>query len=253
MTFVVDKDRPFVSIVIPLHNEQHRMYENITKVIRYGEKYLGMQFEILLVDNGSTDDTYLYAKQLQATYRPVKAFSLAVRSKAAAVKHGMLQARGAWRYMCDVDLSTPIENLFEFIHASKQGWDVIIGSREHPQSRVDTTSKRWLIGRIFHLLVKCTVGMDYRDTQCGFKLFNGRAAEQIFSHMQCTSMAFDVEVLYLAQKMGYYCTEVPVIWDNDPDTRVRLLQDSWSMLRDLLKIREWHSQVQPEYKNKIPA
>jgi dolichyl-phosphate beta-glucosyltransferase len=253
MTFIVDKDRPFVSIIIPLHNEQHRMYENITKVIRYGEKYLGMQFEILLVDNGSTDDTYLFAKQLQATYRPVRAFTLAQRSKALAVRHGMLQARGVWRYMCDVDLSTSIEELYRFMDISRDGWDIIIGSREHPDSLVATTSKRWAIGRIFHLMVRTLTGLAYHDTQCGFKLFHGSAAEKIFSCMQCTSMAFDVEVLYLADKLGYYCTEIPVRWENDSDSRVRLLADSWAMLRDLVTIRKNHRQMQPEYKTKIPA
>jgi dolichyl-phosphate beta-glucosyltransferase len=253
MTFAVDKDRPFVSIIIPLHNEQARMYESITKVIRYGEKYLGSQFEILLVDNGSTDRTLLMAKQLSRTYRPVKAFSLAQRSKAQAVRHGMLQARGVWRYMCDVDLSTPIEELCQFIRTSKDGWDIVIGSREHPESQVETTSKRWLIGRIFQLLVLSLTGLHYRDTQCGFKLFNGSAAEKIFSHAQCTSMAFDVEVLYLADKFGYYATEMPITWHNDPDTRVRLVRDSWLMLKDLVRIRKWHRQAQPEYKEKIPA
>ena len=252
MTYAVDKDRPFLSIIIPLHNEQARMYESITKVIRYGEKYLGSQFEILLVENGSTDGTYLVAKHFAKTYRPVKAFTLAQRSKAQAVRHGMLQARGVWRYMCDVDLSTPIEELHQFMQFSKNGWDILIGSREHKDARVQTTSKRWLIGRIFQLLVRSFTGLHYSDTQCGFKLFNGSAAEHIFSHVQCTSMAFDVEVLYLADKLGYYCTELPVTWQNDPDTRVRLLADSWSMLKDLARIRKLHSQAQPEYK-KIPA
>jgi dolichyl-phosphate beta-glucosyltransferase len=253
MSYTVEKHRPFMSIIIPLHNEQTRIRQSVVQVIRFGEKYLGSQYEILLVENGSTDDTFAIAQELARTYRPIKALQLDQRSKAQAVRHGMLMARGVWRYMCDVDLSVPIDELYRFMRASREGWDIVIGSREHPESHVETSLKRWMIGRVFQLLVLSLTGLHYRDTQCGFKLFNGQAAEKIFSHVQCTSMAFDVEVLYLTDKLGYYCGEIPITWENDPDSRVRLVRDSWAMFKDLVQIRKLHGQAQPEYKTKLPA
>ncbi len=244
---------PYLSIIIPLHNEQVRLREAITKVIHYGEYHLRGRYEIILVENGSTDETWRVARELQRTYRPIRAYHLDARSKAAAVQTGMLMATGEYRYMCDVDLSTPIDELTKFLKKTQDGWDIVIASREHVDSQVETSFKRWFIGRIFHGLVLALTGMDYHDTQCGFKLFNAHAAQEIFAHTECSSMAFDVEVLYLAQLYGYYATEIPVTWHNDTDSRVRIIRDSWLMLKDLIQIKKLHIKDKPLYKQKIPA
>lgn len=231
---------PHVSIIAPVHNEQARIREAVLKMIRYGGMHLG-EYEILLVENGSTDETLSIARELSHTYRSVSALQVAGRSKAAAVRHGMLTARGEYRYMCDVDLSTPIDELSRFLkHIRDYGAvDIVIGAREHPDSRVKTSFKRYIIGRIFSLATSVFVPMKmkYRDTQCGFKLFNRSAAEDIFSRVECLSMAFDVEVLYLAEQLEYTVAELPVIWDNDKDSRVRLFSDGWFMLNDLMHIQ----------------
>ena len=133
----------------------------------------------------------------------------------------------------------------------QNGWDIVIASREHFDSRIETSFKRWFIGRVFSILVNAFTGLEYRDTQCGFKLFSARAAEDIFSRTECMSMAFDVEALYLAKRLGYHCTDMPVTWINDTDSRVHLLRDSWSMLMDLTAIRKLHVGEKPL--NKIPA
>jgi dolichyl-phosphate beta-glucosyltransferase len=244
---------PFVSIIIPIHNEQVRLRESVLKVIQYGERELIYRYEILLVENGSIDQTFDIARELSRTYRPVRAFQIKERSKAQAVCFGMKMAVGEYRYMCDCDLSTPINELTKFLRMMEDGWDIVIASREHRDSDVDTSFKRWMIGRMFQGMVQTIIGLDYRDTQCGFKLFNAHAANDIFSLLQCNSMAFDVEVLYLAQQLGYYCTDMPVTWHNDPDSRVHILRDSWLMLKDLMQIKKLHVMDKPVYyKKKIP-
>jgi len=243
----------YLSIVIPLHNERLRLRETVYNVIRYCEREFHGRYEILLIENGSTDGTFDVAQELSGIYRPVRVYHLDVRSKASAVRYGMIQARGEYRYMCDADLSTPIEELPKFFTYIRDGWDVVIGSREHIDSNVETSFKRWFIGRTFHLLAQLFTGVDFRDTQCGFKLFNASAANEIFSRSECNSMAFDVEALHLAQLYGYYVTDIPVTWNNDPDSRVRLVRDSWLMLKDLMQITRIHLKDRPFYKQKIPA
>lgn len=246
--------RPHVSIVIPVHNEQTRIRSSVTKIIQYAERELMGRYEIVLVENGSADDTFAICAELARTYRPVRVIQINARSKAQAVKAGMLAARGEYRYMCDCDLSTPINELTKFLKWMQHGWDIVIASREHIDSEVTTSFSRYFIGRAFSGLVNLFTGLDYRDTQCGFKLFTAHAAEDIFKRTECTSMAFDVEALYLAQKLGYYCTDMPVRWVNDNDSRVRLARDSWLMLMDLIRIRKLHADAKPSYKTKkIPA
>lgn len=245
----------FISIIMPCYNEERRLSESVRQVIAHCEKYIGSRhYEVVLVENGSTDGTLLLVNELQRHYRPVRAFTVEGQSKAAAVRQGMLNAVGDYRYMCDVDLSTPISELRRFCQMMKRDWDVVIGSREHPDSEVDASFKRWAVGRTFSLITKAVIPeLDYRDTQCGFKMFTARAATEIFERVQCTSLAFDVEVLYLAIQLGFYCTEMPIVWQNDADSRVRLLQDSFSMLRDVLRVKQMHAGVQPAYKKKVPA
>lgn len=246
---------PYMSIVIPCHNEATRLRETVFRVVRYCETNLHHRYEILLVENGSTDNTRRVANNLEHTYRPVRALKLDHRSKADAVRYGMIMAQGEYRYMCDCDLSTPIGELTRFLKFMQDGWDVVIASREHLDSKVETSFKRWLIGRVFQGIVQMFLPeMNYRDTQCGFKLFTARAANDIFPRVECTSMAFDVEVLYLAYQLEYYCTDIPVTWHNAPDSRVRLVRDSWLMLRDVIHIKRLHADVVPSYKQKkIPA
>jgi len=246
---------PYVSIIIPCHNEARRLRETVFKIVQYAERELRHRYEILLVENGSTDGTLRVAKNLEHTYRPVRVLCLEDRSKAAAVQYGMSMATGEYRYMCDCDLSTPIGELTRFLKLMEDGWDIVIGSREHFEAKVETTFKRWFIGRVFQGVVKaCCDELVYKDTQCGFKLFTAHAANDIFPRLECASMAFDVEVLYLANHLGYYCTDMPVTFVHNPDSRVRLVRDSWLMLRDVLRIRKLHAGVRPSYKQKkIPV
>jgi len=234
-----------LSVVIPCYNEERRLANCLERVVPYlCTNYQGAH-EILIVDNGSTDDTFKIAQAYALTYSQISALSIPIRGKGLAVKKGMLYARGRWRYMCDVDLSTPIEEVQKFMEMGTF-FDVVIGSREITRTSVKTTLARRLIGRAFHLLVSDLVP-GVLDTQCGYKLFSAPAATAIFGRSQLTGMAFDVEALYLARLLGYNVGEVPVTWIHDADSRVRMVWDSLDMARSVLSIPWLHSQI------KIPA
>lgn len=238
---------PFVSVIIPVHNEARRLGSALEKIIHFLSTRYQYTHEIIIVDNGSTDDTRMIAQCYVNTYQHVFALSLPMRGKGIAIKKGMLFAKGRFRYMCDVDLSTPIETLPDFLVLAKS-FDVVIGSRELRRGLVKTTLARRVIGRVFHLLVNDLVP-GVLDTQCGFKLFRDIAAETIFGRLQLPGMAFDVEALYLARLLGYRVAEMPVEWQHNSDSRVRVW-DAFEMARDVASIPWIHTNdADPIYKN----
>lgn len=234
-----------LSVIIPLHNEERRLANCLERLIPYLCEHYQRAHEIILVDNASTDDTMQIARAYANTYNQVYPLSIPIRGKGIAVKKGMEFACGRYRLMCDVDLSTPIEELPKLMDLTRF-FDVVIGSRELKPAEVKTTLQRRVMGRIFHLLVSDLVP-GVLDTQCGFKLFSDAAARAIFGRLKLPSMAFDVEALYLARLLGYTVGEVPVCWVHDADSRVRVVWDSLDMARDVLSIPWMHAQ------EKIPA
>jgi dolichyl-phosphate beta-glucosyltransferase len=221
----------YLSVIVPLHNEQARLEPCLEKLIPHATRY---NCEIILVDNGSTDDTWKMCKVAKSIYRPVHAIHLDERGKGLAVRTGMLAAQGRYRYMCDADLSTPAKEIHRFIEKARI-YDVVIGSRELDRTFVKTTPLRRFIGRAFHKLVGSLVP-GVLDTQCGFKMFRDYAAKTIFDNAAVNGMAFDVEALSLARRDGYSVYEMPVAWEHDPSSRVRLVGDSLEMLRDVLRL-----------------
>lgn len=228
---------PYLSIVIPAHNEAHRLQHTVETILRFQSRYV-RSLEIMIVENGSEDDTWNICRALSKTFRPVRIAQIPERSKAKAVVAGMLCARGQFRYMCDADLSTPINELFHrFLPVANAGADIVIGSRRGlPGAEVRTSLKRRVIGRAFQFVVQTWTGLEYFDTQCGFKLFTASAAMQIFPLVKMQSLAFDVEVLWLARALGFDVDEIPVPWTNDARSVVRLGSDSWQMLKDVMSL-----------------
>lgn len=237
--------KPWISIIIPVYNAETLLGPALEKIIAYMQRNYPYQYEIVVVNNGSTDQTQFVCNVYTNTYQHVYALHLPERGKGLAVKRGMLFATGYWRYMCDVDLSTPIWELKQFMEAS-EFWDVVIGSREIARENVKTTRSRRFVGRAFHALVSELIP-GFADTQCGFKLFSDRAAETIFTQLHTHGMAFDVEVLYLAKLHGMFINEIPVHWRHNPDSRVRLVWDSLQMAFDVISI-PWH-----HLREKLPA
>lgn len=196
--------------------------------------------EIIVVDDGSSDRTSSLARSILADWPLSRVISFEKnRGKGAAVKAGVLEARGELILLTDADLSTPIEELEKFWPRAGD-YQVVIGSRALPASdlRIRQSHLRESLGKFFNLLVRWLVLSDFKDTQCGFKLFTGPAGQEIFSRLKTTGFAFDVEALLLARKLGYKIAEVPVAWANSPDSRVKLISSSVKMFLELLRIRK---------------
>jgi glycosyltransferase involved in cell wall biosynthesis len=241
-------DSLFLSIIIPAHNEEKRLPPTLMAV----NAYLGKQpyaSEIVVVENGSQDLTAVVTEAFAAEHPRVRLIRESARGKGLAVRRGMLEAEGDYRFICDADLSMPIEEVSKFLPPRLEGVDVAIGSREAPGARrYNEPIHRHLIGRIFSNLVKVFALPGFEDTQCGFKCFSARAAEDIFSVQHLNGMSFDVEALYIAVKRGYRVVEVPINWYFRSESRVRLIDDSLRMFNDILTIRRNWEQGRYEIK-----
>ena len=229
--------KPFLSIIIPAHNEAERLGPSLEKI----NAFLGHQVystEVLVVENGSSDETLALAQSYQKQMPYLRVFAESERGKGLAVRRGMLEAGGEYRFLCDADLSMPIEQVNRFLPPVLDGVDIAIGSRELPGSvRYDEPGYRHMIGRIFNTMVRWLVLPGIQDSQCGFKCFRGEVADVIFSLQTLGGMSFDAEVLFIARREGYQLQEVAIDWYFDPDSRVRLIKDSLRMGLDLLNIR----------------
>ncbi len=233
---------PFLSIIIPAHNEAERLPPTLASIDAFIREQ-AYAVEVLVVENGSSDGTLAIAQAHQARMPYLRVFSEAARGKGLAVRRGMLEAQGAFRFLCDADLSMPIEQVNRFLPPALESVAVAIGSRELPGSqRHGEPAYRHLIGRVFNAMVRWLVLPGIQDSQCGFKCFTAEAAEAVFPFQTMGGMSFDAEVLFVARQKGYCVEEVAIDWYFDPDSRVRLVQDSLRMAFDLLAIRKYARQ-----------
>lgn len=234
----MSSSNPFLSIVIPAHNEEQRLPPSLAKIAAFLETQ-PYTAEVIVVENGSTDRTVDVVNAFAATHDFVRLIEVATRGKGLAVKAGMLAARGDYRFICDADLSMPIEEVVHFLPPERTGYDVLIGSREgEGANRIGEPEYRHLMGRILNYIVKVTAVPDFEDTQCGFKMFTREAADDLFSVQRMAGIGFDVELIYVAKRRGYKITDVPITWYYDPDSRMRLLQDSLHILIEIWQIKQ---------------
>src|SRR3989344_2725402 len=225
-----------LSVVIPAYNEELRIARTVREIAEYlsNNHY---DYEIIVVDDGSKDKTADAVDMLKLGNVKVLKHGKN-RGKGAAVKTGMLAAKGDYLLFTDADHSTPIQELEKFMPCIKK-FDVVIGSRSIKGSHVEERQPiyRMLLGKIFNKIVRVITVRGIIDTQCGFKLFTRRSAREIFRRQLLDRWSFDVEVLYIARKHGFEITEVPVKWSNRKESRVDPLKDSIRMLRSLFVIR----------------
>jgi glycosyltransferase involved in cell wall biosynthesis len=241
--------KPTLSVVVPAYNEalnfkKHKLDEVLTYLL--GRKY---QVEMVLVDDGSTDTTLNQLIDFAKKSAEIRVLAEPHRGKAGAVMAGMLTAQGKYRLFTDFDQSTPIDEIEKMLPFFDRGYDVVIGSREvEGAARKKEPWYRHLMGRGFNWAVQIFAVRGIHDTQCGFKMMTGRAAENLFPRLKATiepkkdafTGAFDVELLFLARKSGYRIAEVPVQWEHVKTERVSPIKDSVRMFWQLVMIRLTH-------------
>lgn len=223
-----------ISIVIPAYNEENRLGRTLEKIHSYCRKKRS-DYEVIVVDDGSKDRTVKIAQKFKNT-KVLK--NKGNKGKGYSVRHGVMNASKDLILFSDADLSTPIEMLDRLLpYADK--YDIVIGSRKAKGSdiKVKQPFYRSFAGKLFPLIVNLFLVRDIKDTQCGFKLFKNKVAKKLFSMQRITRFSFDAEILYIAKKKKYSIKEVPVIWENDPNSKVNIIKDSFRMFKDLLRIR----------------
>ncbi len=231
------EEKPKLSIVVPAYNERERIVATIGAIASHVSD-LGFPWELLIADDGSKDDTVALCEDLHlANMRVLKAPKNG--GKGSAVQRGMLAARGTYVLFADADNSTPIEEVSKLLNKlEKDGYDVAVGSRaaegaeEGKKSilrKVLSGGLRWIVKYIFRIPVK--------DTQCGFKMYTNDAAQKLHTQQTIMGFSFDLEILYLAAKYGYWIAEVPVSWVDAPGSKVDTRKEVQRFLRDLMKVK----------------
>ena len=230
--------RPFLSVIIPAYNEEAPIEASVRRVAAYlaGKAY---PWEIAVVDDGSADRTADIVSELAVENPKVRLLRIPHGGKGAAVRHGMLESGGEWRFLCDADLSMPPEQIDRFFQGDDgmPRFDVSIGSREAPGARrFDEPFSRHLIGRVYNWAVRIFAIRGLDDTQCGFKLYRGDIAHALFERQRLPGFAFDVEVLYLARKAGFTIGEIAIDWYYFSGSKVTLSKGA-SAFADILRVR----------------
>lgn len=226
---------PFLSIIIPAHNEENRLPGTLEQVFAFLEAQ-DFPAEVLVVENGSTDRTFEIAQDFAGRHKSLQVIREQGRGKGLAVRSGMLAARGEFRLMCDADLSMPVEEIARFLPAGP-AYDIAIASREARGAvRYDEPSYRHLGGRAINLIIRMLILPGLNDTQCGFKCFRAAVADDLFRQQTLPGWSFDIEVLFIARRRGYAIREVPIHWYFRPESKVNAVRDALRMIRDIFRI-----------------
>jgi dolichyl-phosphate beta-glucosyltransferase len=231
-----------LSIIIPAYNEQKRLPKTVLETITWCNKNI-KSYEIILVDDGSFDETPNIAKLFSDQVKVVCFIACPHFGKGATVRTGMLNACGKYVLFMDADGATPLSEIPKMMSKIDEGPDVVIGSRvvQQPgETEVVTSLHRRIVGRVFAAIVNIFVMPGFADTQCGFKIFKQETAKDVFFRQKINGFAFDVEILYIAKKLSLSISEVPVNWVNQEGSKVNLITDSMKMLCDILRIRWLH-------------
>ena len=252
-------DSPYLSIVVPAYNEARRLPPTLAALVEFFRGFT-RTYEVLIVVEQSTDGTLeIAAKQVaqQAHFQVID--NGPKRGKGHAVRSGMRRASGEIVFYMDADLSVPLAGILPFLRRFEQApkADVLIANRQHAMSRITRrqSTLREGMGKIFNRVLQVLALVGLRDTQCGFKAFRRAACREIFARQTVDGFAFDVEVLLLAERLGYVVEDLPVEWINSPESKVEIVADSLRMLRDTWRIRRRlrHVQIEPNARlNVVP-
>ena len=232
---------PFLSVIIPAYNEAERIGPTLDKIAEYLAAK-SMSYELLVVDDGGTDATASIVTAVSAKNPAVRLIRLDKNlGKGGAVKRGVMESKGEMVFFTDADLSTPIEEIEKFFPLFP-AYDIVIGSRaiEGANIRVHEPFYRETLGRLFNKIVRVLCVPGFVDTQCGAKMFTKAAARAIFPLIRTERFSFDVEVLFVARRLGFKIKETPIQWFYSANTTVRTFTDGPRMLWDILFIRWIH-------------
>ncbi|MCR4260763.1 MAG: glycosyltransferase family 2 protein [Candidatus Colwellbacteria bacterium] len=232
--------KPYLSVIIPAYNEAERLPLTLVDIDRHlsAKTYA---YEIIVVDDGSSDHTVEVANKFTKLIPNLRVIGYKDnQGKGNAVKLGMLEARGKYRLFTDSDNSTSIDHFDKMIPEIKEGYDIVICSRDVNGSQMHPPQSliKRILGNMGNLFIQALLLPGIRDTQCGFKAFSEEAASRIFSLQKISRWGFDIEALALGKRMGYKIKEIPVYWVNDADSRVKPLA-YFQVLFETVKIRWW--------------
>ncbi|HYN88600.1 MAG TPA: dolichyl-phosphate beta-glucosyltransferase, partial [Ardenticatenaceae bacterium] len=230
-------------------NEARRLPKTLCRILSFLQEQ-PYSSEVVVVDDGSTDDTVAQVREVLDGDGRIRLIQNPHYGKGYTVRTGMLAASGEIVLFTDADLSTPIEELQRLLPWFEHGCDVVIGSREGggARQRIGEPFYRHLMGRVFNVLIQLIAVRGVRDTQCGFKAMRGEVARDIFTRLRLHDgssgpvkgsmvTAFDVELLFLAQKRGYKIKEVPVEWHYGTESKVNPVRDTWQNFKDVVTVR----------------
>jgi dolichyl-phosphate beta-glucosyltransferase len=228
-----------ISVIIPAYNEAKRITPTIKSVVEYLEKLSKNRYEIIVVLDGSKDNTLEVVSKLANKYKAIKIINNTInRGKGAVVKQGILDSQGDYVLFMDADNSTRIDELDQILPVMRKGVDIVVGSRDMHGSKVEVRQARYkeILGDLGNLWIQLLLVGGIKDTQCGFKVFKGDIARNIFSRLNMQGWSFDIELLALAHHFGYSIKEMPVVWYNDDSSHVKL-KDYIQVLLDTVIIK----------------
>jgi len=225
-----------LSIIIPAHNEESRLPRTLGQVFAFLEKQ-SYSSEVIVVENGSLDRTLELAREFATRHSNMIVIHEEKRGKGNAVRCGMLEAHGEYHFICDADLSMPIDEVRKFLPPMVNDFDLAIASREAPGAiRYNEPSYRHWGGRAINLAIRLLILPGLNDTQCGFKCFRADVTEDLFIQQTLMGWSFDIEILFLARRKHLRIKEIPIQWYFDADSKVNAVRDALRMIGDIFRI-----------------
>jgi glycosyltransferase involved in cell wall biosynthesis len=237
-----------IDVVIPVLNEAHVLAKSVETVRQFLHEHFVNQSRVVIVDNGSTDGTDKLAKELSEQYPDVSFVHLIQRGRGRALRSAWMQSQAAVVCYMDVDLSTELAALPIMVNAiRKEGYDVAVGSRLMRGAQVKRSLKREFISHVYNIFVKAVLFTRFSDAQCGFKAVSRQVVDQIVPQIEDQSWFFDTELLVLSEKQGYRIKDIPVVWNEDDDSRVKILRTAWDDIKGVFRLRMqlWNGKFAP--------